>query len=388
MEVWGVVALIGIIIFFFNIKKNKEIRILEEKNEKNAKLIEAKAKLKDKENTRRFLDKLLENVDQNLHQQKDIKGHKYIRRWFANMCSEVNTLVDDFRAEALEFKKRPSLKGADQVREISAEKRKLMKELKYLEYQLKTYEDYFPIIEEIKDYILEDDSFLFNLGDKDLKDEVDPSQKFLSPQEFKKLPIDKKNQLALDRYLKKKHSKLEIGRFYERYLGYKYEMDGWVVKFTGIIEGFDDLGRDLICTKGNTIEIVQAKNWSKFKTIREKYLYQHFATTTHFKLQNKLDKKIKVVPVFYYTNAEISDMAKKVAKALHIRLDTLKIKKDYPMIKCNINPQTKEKIYHLPFDQQYDKIIIGNNSGEFYASTVKEAVKKGFRRAFRYRGPA
>ena len=81
-------------------------------------------------------------------------------------------------------------------------------------------------------------------------------------------------------------------------------------------------------------------------------------------------------------------VAKKVTKALHIRLDTLKIKKDYPMIKCNINPQTKEKIYHLPFDQQYDKIIIGNNSGEFYASTVKEAVKKGFRRAFRYRGPA
>ena len=58
------------------------------------------------------------------------------------------------------------------------------------------------------------------------------------------------------------------------------------------------------------------------------------------------------------------------------------------MIKCNINPRTKEKIYHLPFDQQYDKIIIGNNSGEFYAKTVKEARKKGFRRAFRYRGPA
>ena len=108
---------------------------------------------------------------------------------------------------------------------------------KYLEYQLKTYEDYFPIIEEIKDYIIEDDEFLFNLGDKNLKDEVDPSQKFLSPQEFKKLPIDQKNQLALDRYLKRKHSKLEIGRFYERYLGYKYEMDGWVVKFTGIIDG-------------------------------------------------------------------------------------------------------------------------------------------------------
>jgi hypothetical protein len=47
---------------------------------------------------------------------------------------------------------------------------------------------------------------------------------------------------------------------------------------------------------------------------------------------------------------------------------------------------TKEKIYHLPFDQQYDKTIIIKNSGEFYAKDVKEAVSKGFRRAFRYMG--
>ena len=81
-------------------------------------------------------------------------------------------------------------------------------------------------------------------------------------------------------------------------------------------------------------------------------------------------------------------MAKKVSKALNIQIKTEKLKKDYPMIKCNINPSTKEKIYHLPFDQQYDKVIIGNNPGELYMKTVTEATKKGFRRAFRYRGPA
>ena len=381
MEGWVIVVLFWSAVFAFYLYQDKQEKILREKNEKNAKLIEAK-------NRKKFVEALVERADKSLLDQKDVKGNKYIRKWFASMCSELNALLDEYKARSLELKSRPSMKGAEQVRDIKKEKRLLLKEKKYLEYQLKTYEDYFPIIEEIKDYIIEDDEFLFNLGDKNLKDEVDPSQKFLSPQEFKKLPIDQKNQLALDRYLKRKHSKLEIGRFYERYLGYKYEMDGWVVKFTGIIDGFDDLGRDLICTKGNTIEIVQAKNWSKFKTIREKYIYQHFATTTHFKLQKKLKKNIKVVPVFFYTNAEISDMAKKVAKALDIRLETLKIQKDYPMIKCNVNPGTKEKIYHLPFDQQYDKIIIGNNSGEFYAKTVKEARKKGFRRAFRYRGPA
>ena len=81
-------------------------------------------------------------------------------------------------------------------------------------------------------------------------------------------------------------------------------------------------------------------------------------------------------------------MAKEVAKALKINIKTEKYSKNYPMIKCNVNPRTKEKIYHLTFDQQYDKIIIGNTPGEFYVKSVKQAVEKGFRRAFRYRGPA
>ena len=38
------------------------------------------------------------------------------------------------------------------------------------------------------------------------------------------------------------------------------------------------------------------------------------------------------------------------------------------------------------FDEQYDKILIGNNDGEFYTKTVKEAKSKKFRRAFRYMG--
>ena len=56
------------------------------------------------------------------------------------------------------------------------------------------------------------------------------------------------------------------------------------------------------------------------------------------------------------------------------------------MIKCNINQTTGEKIYHLPFDQQYDKCIITPETGEFYAMTVAEAEEAGFRRAMRWKG--
>ena len=57
----------------------------------------------------------------------------------------------------------------------------------------------------------------------------------------------------------------------------------------------------------------------------------------------------------------------------------------YPCIKCNIS-RSGEKIYHLPFDQQYDVTQIGTTKGDFYASSVKEAESAGFRRAFRWHG--
>jgi hypothetical protein len=37
-------------------------------------------------------------------------------------------------------------------------------------------------------------------------------------------------------------------------------------------------------------------------------------------------------------------------------------------------------------DQMYDKVIIGDEKGECYVSTVKEAEDLGFRRAWRWSG--
>ena len=370
MEGWYVIGFIAAVMVLYRVIVLPKKIELNNAKEKYQNSLNKKQHL---ENEALFRNTLLINVNADLQKNKKLKGNNKGRAWFASMYAEVQSLLDDHRAEYLRWKKHPSRKGAEIVKEVKKDKRELNKKLKVLEYELKTYEQYFPIIEDFKDYILEDDSFLIqDDGSVGQDKDFDPAQKFLKPEEFKKLPVNKKNQLALDRYLNKTHSKLEIGRFYERYIGHLYEEDGWTVKFFGIIEGFDDLGRDLICKKGNEIHIVQTKNWSKFRTIREKYMYQHFATTMHYQITEKLNKKIKLKPVFYAT-IDYSDMAKKVAKALKIELHTEKLKKDYPMIKCNVNPGTKEKIYHLPFDQQYDKIIIGNTPGEFY---VKQLMKR------------
>lgn len=55
----------------------------------------------------------------------------------------------------------------------------------------------------------------------------------------------------------------------------------------------------------------------------------------------------------------------------------------YPIIKCNMARRSGEKVYHPPFDEQYDKERIEPNRGEFFAMTVSAAERAGFRRAWR-----
>ena len=74
-----------------------------------------------------------------------------------------------------------------------------------------------------------------------------------------------------------------------------------------------------------------------------------------------------------------------MANALSIEIIENEPIGDFPRIKCNISGRDSEKIYHLPFDQQYDRTVIEPHKGEFFAYTVKEAEEAGFRRAFRHR---
>jgi hypothetical protein len=83
----------------------------------------------------------------------------------------------------------------------------------------------------------------------------------------------------------------------------------------------------------------------------------------------------------------LSELARRFAAELGIELvENDKFDTSYPCIKCNISRATGDRIYHLPFDQQYDTTRIEYNRGELYCSTVEEAESAGFRRAFRWRG--
>jgi hypothetical protein len=304
------------------------------------------------------------------------------RVWLAQLIADGRKALDDQLEVALHQKKHPAHKSAEVVKEIAREKRELQKQVKFLEYQLRSYEEYFPQLEEYRELIL-DERVPLSAGADNLEEleAADPTEKFLSREEWEKLPVSVRNQLALDRYLAIPKSDWEIGRLYERYLGYLRETNGWVVTYHGALRGFEDLGRDLICVKDKKVEIVQAKCWSKSKIIHEKHVFQLFGTTIHYR---HTYPDVPVTPVLA-TTTSLSEIATEVAKTLDIRVDIIPLPPSYPMIKCNINPGTGERIYHLPFDQQYDRTQICR-PGECYVETVKEAEELGFRRAWRYFG--
>lgn len=312
------------------------------------------------------------------------------RRWLAHFISEADRALDESIANRLRSKSHPAPKSAQEVSEARAERRVFKERAKFLEFQLLSYKEYFPFLEEYEEMIL-DEAIPLSCNGNNLEalEDADPVLRYVPKAEFEQLPICERNQRALDRYLKSNLSQSAIGRFYERLLGYQFESKGWTIDYFGIVKGYEDLGRDLICKKDGKTLIVQAKCWAAEKLIHEKHIFQLFGTTQLY-LMNNLGESLfpAEVKAVFVTTTSLSPVARRAAEWLKIEVrENVPLDKTYPIIKCNINQTTKEKIYHLPFDQQYDRTKIIPALGEMYVRTVGEAEAKGFRRAYRHAGP-
>ena len=307
--------------------------------------------------------------------------------------ASIHSARTELQAYKLANKKSPAIKSAEQVRELNKKFKELYTEKKTIEYKLMYYLYCVPWLEELDDEPL-DTSSKNTVFNKNYENNNDEAGYWLTPEEYSSLTDTEKYQRALERYCSRNKSNAEIGRDFERYIGYLYETDGYDVQYKGIIDGFEDRGRDLVCKKNGETLVVQCKYWSKKKTIHEKHINQLFGTTVKLYFEENPDATIydyanaitfgTIKPIFI-TLTTLSDVAKSFAHSLGVQVIERTEIPSYPMIKCNINTNTEERIYHLPFDQQYDKIKI-DKPGEFYAMTVKEAEEKGFRRAKRWLG--
>lgn len=297
--------------------------------------------------------------------------------WLANQIALFYSERENQIARMLEEKHPPAIKAAEQIKKISAEKRDIEKDRRMLKSQLDYLFYSFPWLEE---YIttppkIQDELF------SDEEDIYAPEKSYLSVDEYNRLSVSEKNQLALDRWNKRNKTAWEIGIEYERYVGYTYEQKGYSVEYRGAIDGLEDMGRDVIARKDKEICIIQCKRWNHHKTVHEKHIFQLYGSSVLYELEHP---SYKIRPIFV-TSTELSECAKKVADFLHIEIIENFKMGDRPQIKCNIS-KNGEKIYHLPFDQQYDHVVISSNKGEFYAWNIAEAENLGFNRAKKWLG--
>jgi hypothetical protein len=282
-------------------------------------------------------------------------------------------------AKELATKKRPAPKAADAVREKGRELAEARRQAKLAQYVVQLYEWHFPWLTELRD-VGEAESFVAEGPATDV-DREDPVGKWLTAEEYRALPEAERNQRALDRYLKSRKSPWQLGRDYERYIGYLREMAGCAVTYHGIFKGLEDLGRDVLAERNGELEIIQCKRWAQAKTIHEKHVFQLHGTV----VLARLEEPDRTVNGTFTTTTKLSPKASEVAGYLGIKVEEGVPLENYPRIKCNVG-RDGSKIYHLPLDQQYDSTIIEPERGERYVGTVAEAEALGFRRAWRWHG--
>lgn len=357
-------------------KEEREIAATREKlkaqeGEFETKRIKLENDKKQFEKKKEFYDKEIANIE------NVIKEKCAIYPRLAGVMADMLTLHYERAARYLEKKPHPAYNEAQRIRELRNETKEILVQKKELEYKYNYIKQLYPNIEDIFDSGFNEEFF-----ELETDENTDRSRYYLSADEYSALSESERNQLALDRYISSRKSNWQIGRDYEMYIGYMCEQRGYTVLYNGILEKLEDMGRDLIVRMGTVDHVIQCKNWAKEKTIFEKHIFQLYGTFVLYKMDHPLfDCK-----AVFVTTTSLSRKARKIADFLGIVVyENINIS-NFPRIKCNINKQTGEKIYHLPFDQQYDRTVIETNTGEFYAMTVAEAEEKGFRRAFKHIG--
>lgn len=401
----GVIVGISLIIYLYSKIENKinlpREKLRNELNEQKKQSSQLEELLRNELNELKKLNSQLDKNITNLNHEIESLKNGIIEKdsLFENLkflsndsVSKITSLYADFllvqydiSSKYLRTKKHPAIKEATRILELKSESKEYLEKFKQMLYK---YEMLLQLFPELSNYV-DDFESIKQLADinniEKLQDDFDRVQFYISKEEYSMLSTSERNQLALDRYVKGQKSKWQIGRDYELYCGLLYEKDEWDVEYIGMEKKLNDMGRDLIAKKGKIHHVIQCKYWAQDKVIHEKHITQLYGTTIEYGMDFPEDIKIEAILM---TNTKLSESAKRFADKLGVIIYQNLPLKEFPRIKCNVNRDeygSESFIYHLPFDQQYDRTKI-NKHNEFYAYTVNEAVRAGFRRAFKYFG--
>lgn len=293
--------------------------------------------------------------------------HDYIES-FENMINGKNPFdyVAHLRAHALEHVHEYVGKNVEELAEL-------------FKYQYK-FEYLLSIYPELRVY-KNDDAYINYMHEEEKRCNI---KNWLTDEEYNHLSEVGREQLAVDRYItsSSKWTDWEKGRNYEIYCAYILFNEGYDIIQEGLNKKLEDKGRDIIAVHqktGKTL-IVQCKNWIGY--VRENIVFQLFGSYAQWLVDN--DRKLgdKSVEAWLYVTGPLSDEAQRCAQKLDVHVRHLPMEK-FPAIKCNVNHNTGQLIYHFPFDRHYDLVKI-NARGKGYKFSVAEAINEGFRRAYNH----
>ena len=287
---------------------------------------------------------------------------------FENMINGKNPFdyVAHLRAHALEHVHEYVGKNVEELAEL-------------FKYQYK-FEYLLSIYPELRVY-KNDDAYINYMHEEEKRCNI---KNWLTDEEYNHLSEVGREQLAVDRYItsSSKWTDWEKGRNYEIYCAYILFNEGYDIIQEGLNKKLEDKGRDIIAVHqktGKTL-IVQCKNWIGY--VRENIVFQLFGSYAQWLVDN--DRKLgdKSVEAWLYVTGPLSDEAQRCAQKLDVHVRHLPMEK-FPAIKCNVNHNTGQLIYHFPFDRHYDLVKI-NARGKGYKFSVAEAINEGFRRAYNH----
>lgn len=175
------------------------------------------------------------------------------------------------------------------IREIRKDARAMVEKNKDAQYQLAYLLELFPNLSDV----IECEFTQLPAIEVSEVSAYNGARDYLSKDEYLSLTVTARNQLALDRYVNSHNkTKWQIGRDYEQYVGYQYRKKGYEVDDYGSYMGLEDLGRDIIAKKDDTVLIIQCKYWSSLKQIHEKHVMQLYGTLVSYCIENGIEQSL------------------------------------------------------------------------------------------------
>lgn len=202
--------------------------------------------------------------------------------------------------------------------------------------------------------------------------------KMLSDYEYSSLPPAARYQLALEYELERKKNRPEIGRAFERYIGYCCEQRQYAVVYNGAAEKKHDLGRDLIAISPDrkAVYVIQCKYYAADKEVHENAVMQLFGSVSMFAATYPGVSVFGVLVASCPLSRDAKDCVGHF-KALRFFENVRADLRHYPAVKCAVSP-SGTKHFYLPFDSCYDTVV-----ADHYELTVSDAMSKGFTRALK-----